>query len=134
MYSVKKSLPNTTVVKSEEPAVIFEDSTVAEDGSIISNPDFPVTGYLIGANAASAELVPATKFAKVELEGNLIKLIPLDAVGSSDPVVVRIKTDKGKTVDSRELRFRADTALPEISIKAVMNNSLKIFIINGFRV
>ena len=107
---------NTTVVKSEEPAVIFEDSTVAEDGSIISNPDFPVTGYLIGANAASAELVPATKFAKVELEGNLIKLISLDAVGSSDPVVVRIKTDKGKTIESRQLRFRADTAIPEITI------------------
>lgn len=107
---------NTTVVKSEDPVIVFDDSTVAEDGSIISDPDFPVTGYLLGANAKSAELVPATKFAKVELEGNLIKLIPLDAIGSSDPVVVRIKTDKGKTVDSRELRFRADTALPEISI------------------
>ena len=107
---------NTTVVKSEDPVVVFDDSTVAEDGSIISNPEFPVTGYLLGANAASAELVPATKFAKVELEGNLIKLIPQDAVGSSEPVVVRIKTDKGKTVDSRELRFRADTALPEITI------------------
>ena len=107
---------NTSVVKSEDPVIVFDDSTVAEDGSIISNPDFPVTGYLLGANASSAELVPATKFAKVELDGNLIKLIPLDAVGSSDPVVVRIKTDKGKTVDSRELRFRADTALPEITI------------------
>ncbi len=107
---------NTTVVKSEEPVIVFDDSTVAEDGSIISNPDFPVTGYLLGANAASAELVPATKFAKVELEGNLIKLIPLDAIGSSEPVVVRIKTDKGKTVESRQLRFRADTALPEITI------------------
>ena len=107
---------NTTVVKSEDPVIVFDDSTVAEDGSIISNPDFPVTGYLLGANAASAELVPATKFAKVELEGNLIKLIPLDAIGSSEPVVVRIKTDKGKTVESRQLRFRADTALPEITI------------------
>lgn len=107
---------NTNVVKAEEPVIVFDDSTVAEDGSIISNPEFPVTGYLLGANAASAELVPSTKFAKVELEGNLIKLIPLDAVGSSEPVVVRIKTDKGKTVESRQLRFRADTALPEITI------------------
>ena len=107
---------NTNVVKAEEPVIVFDDSTVAEDGSIISNPEFPVTGYLLGANAASAELVPSTKFAKVELEGNLIKLIPLDAVGSSEPVVVRIKTDKGKTVESRQLRFRADTALPEIAI------------------
>ncbi len=107
---------NTNVVKAEEPVIVFDDSTVAEDGSIISNPEFPVTGYLLGANAASAELVPSTKFAKVELEGNLIKLIPLDAVGSSEPVVVRIKTDKGKTVESRQLRFRADTALPDITI------------------
>ena len=107
---------NTNVVKAEEPVIVFDDSTVAEDGSIISNPEFHVTGYLLGANAASAELVPSTKFAKVELEGNLIKLIPLDAVGSSEPVVVRIKTDKGKTVESRQLRFRADTALPEITI------------------
>ena len=107
---------NTNVVKAEEPVIVFDDSTVAEDGSIISNPDFPVTGYLLGANASSAELVPATKFARVELEGNLIKLIPLDAIGSSEPLVVRIKTDKGKTIESRQLRFRADTALPEITI------------------
>ena len=107
---------NTNVVKAEEPVIVFDDSTVAEDGSIISNPEFPVTGYLLGATASSAELVPSTKFAKVELEGNLIKLIPLDAVGSSEPVVVRIKTDKGKTVESRQLRFRADTALPDITI------------------
>ncbi len=115
-YRALYYVTNTTIVKSEEPQIVFADSTVAEDGSILSNPDFPVTGYLIGANAASAELVPATKFARVELEGNLIRLIPLDAIGSSDPVVVRIKTDKGKTVESRALRFRADTVLPEISI------------------
>ncbi len=115
-YKALYYVTNTTVVKNEEPVIVFDDSTVAEDGSIISNPDFPVTGYLIGANAATADLVPSTKFAKVELEGNLIRLIPLDAVGSSEPVVVRIKTDKGKTVESRQLRFRADTALPEISI------------------
>ncbi len=115
-YKALYYVTNTTIVKSEEPLIVFDDSTVSEDGSIISNPDFPVTGYLIGANASSVELVPATKFAKVELEGNLIRLIPTDAIGSSDPVKVRIRTDKGKTVESRELRFRADTALPQISI------------------
>ena len=115
-YKALYYVTNTNIVKSEDPMIVFDDSTVAEDGSIISNPDFPVTGYLIGANAASVELVPSTKFAKAELEGNLIKLIPQDAIGSSEPVKVRIKTDKGKTVESRELRFRADTALPEITI------------------
>ena len=107
---------NTTVVKSEDPVIVFDDSTVAEDGSIISNPDFPVSGYLLGAKAASAELVPSTKFARVELVGNQIKLIPQDAIGSSEPVVVKVKTDKGKIVESRPLRFRADTAIPEITI------------------
>ena len=115
-YKALYYVTNTSVVKAEEPAVVFDDSTVAEDGSIISNPEFPVTGYLIGAKAASAELVPATKFAKVELNGNQIKLIPLEAVGSSEPVVVRVKTDKGKVVESRQIRFKADTALPEITI------------------
>ena len=114
-YKALYYVTNTTVVKSEDPVIVFDDSTVAEDGSIISNPDFPVTGYLLGANAVSAELVPATKFASVELEGNLIRLVPGYEIGSSEPVVVRIKTDKGKTVESRSLRFRADTALPEIT-------------------
>lgn len=114
---------NTTVVKAEEPAIIFDDSTVAEDGSIISNPEFPVSGYLIGAEAEKAELVPATPFAKVELIGNQIKLIPQDAVGSSVPVVVRVKTTGGKTVESRPLTFRADTALPVITIDSASDTS-----------
>ena len=122
-YKAVYYVTNTTVVKAEEPVIVFDDSTVAEDGSIISNPDFPVTGYLLGANAASAELVPSTKFANIKLEGNLIKLIPLDAIGSSEPVVVRIKTDKGKTVESRPLKFRADTALPEITINDYSENT-----------
>ena len=116
-YKLLYYVTNTSVVKVEEPVIVFDDSTVAEDGSIISNPDFPVSGYLIGATAASVELVPATKFAKVELEGNQIRLISQEGeIGSSEPVVVRVKTDKGKIIDSRELRFRADTALPEITI------------------
>ena len=75
-YKVLYYVTNTSVVKVEEPVIVFDDSTVAEDGSILSEPDFPVSGYLIGANAASVELVPATKFATVELDGNQIKLIP----------------------------------------------------------
>jgi len=107
---------NTTVVKAEDPAIIFDDSTVAEDGSIISNPEFPVSGYLIGADAEKAELVPSTPFARLELIGNQIKLIPLDAVGSSEPVIVRVKTTGGKTVESKPLKFRADTLIPAIEV------------------
>ena len=123
LYKALYYVTNTSVVKVEEPVIVFEDSTVAEDGSIISDPAFPVSGYLIGATAASAELVPATKFATVELVGNQIKLIPQDAVGSSDPVVVKIKTDKGKVIESRPVKFRADTALPEITINDYSENT-----------
>lgn len=119
-YRVVYFVTNTSVVKVEEPVIVFEDSTVSEDGSIINNPEFPATGYLIGANAASVELVPATKFAKAYLNGNQIKLVPNEeAIGSSEDVVVTIKTDKGKIVKSKPIRFKADTALPRITFDAI---------------
>ena len=107
---------NTNEVWQDEPLVVFDDSTVAEDGSIICNSEFPVTGYIIGANAKSVELFPATPFAKAELEGNLIRLIPQNAIGSSEKVVVRVRTDKGKVFDSREIVFKNDSVLPTIEI------------------
>lgn len=109
-------ITNTNKLSRDEPIVVFDDSTVAEDGGIICNPEFPATGYFLGANAASVELVPSTPFAKAELEGNQIKLIPQNAIGSSAKVVVRVKTDKGKTFDSREIFFKNDNVLPEITI------------------
>ncbi len=118
---------NTNEVWQDEPLVVFDDSTVAEDGSIICNSEFPVTGYVIGANAKSVELFPATPFAKAELEGNLIRLIPQNAIGSSEKVVVRVRTDKGKVFDSREIVFKNDSVLPTIEI----DNYSDSFAING---
>jgi len=113
---------NTAVVKTEEPFVIFDDSRVAEDGSIISDVEFPVSGYLIGATAKSAEIVPKTPFAKVDLIGNQIKIIPdITAVGSSEEVEVHVKTNKG-VIKSRKLRFRNDSALPAIAIDGLSND------------
>lgn len=118
LYRTVFYITNTTTLKSDEPFVIFEDSTVDTEGSIICNTEFPVTGYVIGANAASVEIVPATKFAKAELNGNQISLIPNEsAIGQSEKVVVRVKTDKGKTIDSRSLVFKSDTAVPVIEIE-----------------
>lgn len=116
-YRAVYYVTNTSIVKAEEPMIIFDDSTVAEDGSIINNPDFPATGYVIGANAVSVDLVPATPFAKAYLYGNQIKLLPMNAIGSSEEVVVTVKTDKGKTIKSKPIKFKADTALPVIKIK-----------------
>ena len=115
-YKAVFYVTNTALVKSEEPMLVFDDSTVAEDGSIINNPDFPATGYLIGANAAKVELVPQTPFATAHLEGNQIKLIPGNAIGGSDPVIVRVTTDKGKIVESRPLIFKNDNVIPNLFI------------------
>lgn len=109
---------NTTVVKTDNPAVVFDDSTVGEDGSIISNFEFPVTGYLIGAKAKSVELYPATPFATAELEGNLIKLVAKpDVAGTSKDVVVRVKTDNGKVIESKKISFKSGSAIPELKIE-----------------
>ena len=115
-YKALFYVTNTANVLNDDPIVVFDDSTVAEDGSIINNPDFPATGYLIGGKAAKVELVPETPFAKAVLEGNQIKLVPGNAIGGSEPVIVRVTTDKGKVAESRPLIFKNDTVLPNLFI------------------
>jgi len=113
---------NTSVVKVDEPKIVFDDSRFSEDGSVINNSEFPATGYLIGANAVSVTLEPETPFAKAYLFGNQIKLVAQDAIGSSADVVVVVKTDDNKVVKSSPIRFKADTALPVISINDEISN------------
>ena len=104
------------VTLTEGVSVGHFDSLGFNNASVINNPDFPATGYLIGAKAAKVELVPATPFATAVLEGNQIKLVPGNAIGGSEPVVVRVTTDKGKVVESRPLIFKNDTVLPNLFI------------------
>ena len=115
-YKALFYVTNTALVKNDDPIVVFDDSTIAEDGSIINNPDFPATGYLIGGTAAKVEIVPETPFANAFLEGNQIKLFPGNAIGASEPVVVRVTTDKGKVAESRPLIFKNDNVLPNLFI------------------
>ncbi|MBR3645499.1 MAG: hypothetical protein IKN54_03700, partial [Lachnospiraceae bacterium] len=124
-YKALFYVTNTAQVKNDDPIVVFDDSTVAEDGSIINNPDFPVTGYLIGGKAAKVELVPETPFASAFLEGNQIKLVPGNAIGGSDPVVVRVTTDKGKVAESKPLIFKNDNVIPNLFINN-HNDSIEI--------
>ncbi len=127
IYRAVYYVTNTSIVKVEEPRIVFEDSTVSEDGSIINNPDFPATGYVIGANAVSVSLEPETPFAKAFLYGNQIKLVPdALAIGSSKDVVVVVKTDKNKTIKSNPIRFKADTALPVIRLNDEIPNQAVI--------
>lgn len=107
---------NTSELPYEEPKIVFGDSTVDENGVIINNSEFPATGYFTGGKAAKAEIVPATQFASAELHGNQIVLVPGKAVGSSEPVIVRITTDQGLRYDSQKLIFKNDTVVPAITI------------------
>ncbi len=107
---------NTSVVKSDDAVVVFDDSRVAEDGTVVCSKEFPVSGYVLGATPVSVELVPATNFAKATLVKNQIKIESLNAVGSSEKITVRVRTDKGRTIDSKPLIFKSDTTFPKITI------------------
>lgn len=118
-YKALIDVENTAKLPLGNPKVVFDDNTVSEDGTIINNSEFPASGYFVGGIASKAEIVPATPFAKAELHGNRIVLIPGTAIGSSEPVVVRITTDQGLKYESQKLVFKNDTAFPVIKI----NNS-----------
>ncbi len=118
-YYALMYITNTTTIKQATPAVVFDDSrVVVEDGKglIVNNSEFPASGYLLGGTAKKVELVPETPFAKAVLKGNQIQLIPGNAKGSSEPVVVRVTTAKEDTYDSIPLVFSNDTAVPALSI------------------
>ena len=110
-------------VYTAAPGVFFTDSTVAADGGIKNNPDHPVTGYFVGGKIKKVELVPATKAAVPTFDGNVITLTP--GTGGSDPVMVRVTTDKGATVDSRKIYFIAEGAAPNLTVddKSVENRT-----------
>ena len=118
-YSGLIFVTNTTTIKQDTPSVVFDDSRIlVEDGKglIVNNSEFPASGYLIGDKAVSVEIVPETPFAKAVLNGNQIQLIPGEAMGSSEEVIVRVTTAKGDTFDSIPLKFSNDTAVPKLSI------------------
>jgi hypothetical protein len=110
------SVTDTTIVKSDEPHVVFSDSTIDENGAVQMNKEFPPSGYFTGGKAVKADIVPKTPFAVAQLNGNSISLIAGDATGSSVPVKVRVTTDQGLAYESRELTFKSDTAIPVITI------------------
>lgn len=121
-YRAMLDIVNTSVITAPAPEVVFDNSSVSADGVIINNKEFPASGYFIGGNAKSVEIVPKTAFATAKLEGNSIILVPGDAIGSSSPVVVRVTTDQGLTYDSRQLIFKNDTAIPSVKISQAFDN------------
>jgi hypothetical protein len=109
-------IKDITRMYTDTPAVVFDDSTVAENGAILNDPEHPVTGYFVGGNAKTVDLVPSTSFAKAELSGNIITLKAGSGVGTSSPVKVRVTTDQGVTYDSRSIFFTTDVPAPVVSV------------------
>ena len=109
-------MKNLTRVYADKPEVIFSDSRVSEAGDVINDDQIPVSGYFVGGNAKSVQLVPATPFATAELQGNVIVLRGTRVKGTSAPIKVRVTTDQGVSYDSRTLIFHSDSPAPIVKI------------------
>lgn len=112
------NVQNLTRLWTDDPAVIFDDSTVSSSGSVLCDPEHPLTGFFMGGTAVSATLVPQTPFATVSLEGNLITLNMTSQPGTSRPVHVHVVTDQGVGYDSRDLIFHSDSPAPVVQLDA----------------
>ena len=117
------NLQDLTHISSDVPQVVFSDSCVSDSGDIIIDVNNPVTGYFIGGTAKTAKLVPATKFATLEMKGNVIYLRGTSEQGTSPKVKVRVTTDQGLVFESRELIFHSDAPAPEVHITSVNGNA-----------
>ena len=115
-YSALMYITNTSAVKADEMEIIFDETRIDEEGTIVNDKEYPASAYFSGGVARKVELVPATPFATAELFGNQIVLMPGDAVGGSADVKIRVTTDKGKTVESRTIRFKSGKDLPTLTL------------------
>ena len=84
-----------------EPAVVFDDLRIAEDGTLRLDDVSPFTGYLVGANAKRARLTKASKVVRLVVEGNYFRLEKGESPGREENLVVEFETDKGFTYRSR---------------------------------
>ncbi len=108
---------STSELRSAETKIVFSNPAIEADGMIAGNPEFPITGFLVGGKAKSVELVPKSKYVTVKLEGNSILLTPTDVEGVSEAFVVRVTTDKGIVCDSRKLIITNGYSAPVVKIK-----------------
>jgi hypothetical protein len=88
-----------------EPAVVFEDVRIAEDGTVRLDPKYPFTGYVLGANASDAKLTKKSSVARLVREGNFLRVEGGDSAGTETDVAIEVKTDRGFTYRSRPFNF-----------------------------
>jgi len=119
-YNAILYVTNTSKVSSDDLQIVFSDTSVGEDGSVIVDKKHPATGYVLGGKAQTVEIVPETPFATARLYGNQIRFNYGNhdaSEGSSEPVTIRVTTDKGHVVEyPTKLVFKDDTAVPTIKL------------------
>jgi hypothetical protein len=111
---------NMTGSAVSQPRVVFDDSAVGDDGTVLLNREFPLTGYFTGGQIESVKIVPDNPVAEAQFENNTIRILPKDtAAGSSGAVVVHVTAKVGDQkfgFDSRKLVFKYDAAVPVITV------------------
>ena len=119
MYRAFFHVTETSKIKSDTLQLVLDDSVFVESDGILrvqNNPEIPVSGYVLGGNATAVEISPSTPFARAKLVGNSVVIEAGRAVGSSEPVKIRVRTDRnGRVVESKPIIFVNDTALPVFS-------------------
>ena len=114
VHNALVNVMDLTQAHTETPGVYFDDSTVADDGSIIVSADKPASGYFVGGTARTVEIVPATRAASARLDGNSIILVPGN--GGSGDVRIRVTTTSGAVYNSKPVHFLSTEAAPTLTI------------------
>ncbi len=102
-----------TKTTADFAGVVFEDSTVGNDGGVFANPDMPLTGYFVGGKIQSVSISPAIRGVSATFEDNLISVSSSAATSNFQ---VKVTTDAGTVYSSQNLYFYIDEKPPVIKL------------------
>ena len=127
VHNALVNVMDLTQAHTETPGVYFDDSTVADDGSIIVSADKPASGYFVGGTARTVEIVPATRAASARLDGNSIILVPGN--GGSGDVRIRVTTTSGSTEAAPTLTIDSNSLWDSeagLAVDVTQNTSFRV--------
>ena len=101
-----------------DPAVVFEDLRIAEDGTVRLDPAYPLTGYLLGATASEARLSRESDIVRLVREGNFLRIEGASSAGTESDIVVEVTTDHGFTYQSRSFTFVNPGSIPVLTLNS----------------